>query len=328
LQEKVLGKRISVFLAGDLHHYRRHEDAEGRQKITAGGGGAFMHPTHAPPARVLRDGYSLKACFPDEATSRKLARKSLLLPLHSPGFGLVTGVLYVLLALAAYTDVGKLGLSQWTEVLAAVANSTVTRPWTLVLGLGTLGALVTAADAAFGKWRTLAGALHGLGHLVVALLVAWGASYGVVTGLGICPQLAADGMHCTDGWLHLAARFFLCLGFVFGGGFLLGPFVTGLYLWLSVNGFGAHSNEAFGALSLPDWKNFLRLRFEPDGGLTIYPVGLERVPRRWKESGAGRDAPRYEPDDPKATEPVLIEEPLRLATVAGLGQSEDSEAAA
>ena len=68
-----------------------------------------------------------------------------------------------------------------------------------------------------------------------------------------------------------------------------------------------------------------RLRFEPDGGLTIYPVGLERVPRRWKESHAGRDAPRYEPDDPKATEPVLIEEPLRLHTVAGLGQSSDSE---
>ncbi|HEX8702148.1 MAG TPA: metallophosphoesterase, partial [Myxococcaceae bacterium] len=36
LQEKVLGKRISIFIAGDLHHYRRHADPEGRQKITAG----------------------------------------------------------------------------------------------------------------------------------------------------------------------------------------------------------------------------------------------------------------------------------------------------
>ncbi|RKH37705.1 hypothetical protein D7V93_41800, partial [Corallococcus llansteffanensis] len=38
LEQKVLGKKVSVFLAGDLHHYRRHEDAEGRQKIVAGGG--------------------------------------------------------------------------------------------------------------------------------------------------------------------------------------------------------------------------------------------------------------------------------------------------
>ena len=45
--EKRLGKEIAVFIAGDLHHYRRHEAQDkSTQKITAGGGGAFLHPTH------------------------------------------------------------------------------------------------------------------------------------------------------------------------------------------------------------------------------------------------------------------------------------------
>ena len=54
LREEVFAKRgidVKVYLTGDLHHYRRHEEtresagaAEPVQKITAGGGGAFLHP--------------------------------------------------------------------------------------------------------------------------------------------------------------------------------------------------------------------------------------------------------------------------------------------
>ncbi len=312
LQEKVLGRRISVFLAGDLHHYRRHEDAAGRQKITAGGGGAFLHPTHAPAAHVLRDGYRIQKSFPDERTSRKLARKNLLLIRYSPLFGLMTGALYLLLALAAYAEVGSLGLSRLPQVVLAVANSMVSRPWTLVLGLGTIGGLIGFADSHFGKWRALAGTLHGLGHILGAFFTAWGATYLAVSGLGICPELTPDGLNCTAGWAHLAGKFLLSSGLTFLGGFLVGPFVMGLYLWLSVNFFGAHSNEAFISLALPDWKNFLRLHINEDGHLTVYPVGIERVPRKWKQTHAGPYAPAYEPDDARATPPVLIEPPIRV----------------
>ncbi len=38
---------VKLYLAGDLHHYRRFATDDGQnQKITAGGGGAFLHPTH------------------------------------------------------------------------------------------------------------------------------------------------------------------------------------------------------------------------------------------------------------------------------------------
>jgi hypothetical protein len=312
LQEKVLGKRISVFIAGDLHHYRRHADAEGRQKITAGGGGAFLHPTHAPPAPVLHDGYTLKQSFPDEQTSRRLALKNLLLIRYSPLFGLMTGALYLLLALAAYAEVGHLGLSRLPEVLSAVGHSMVSRPWTLVLGLGTIGGMIGFADVAFGRWRWLAGTLHGVAHIAAAFLCAWAGTYLTVSVLGICPELTPDGIRCVAGWPHLAGKFLLNTSLTFLGGFLVGPFVMGLYLWVSVNGFMAHSNEAFISLALPDWKNFLRLRIDPDGRLTLYPVGVERVPRKWRQTQAGPHAPAYAPDDPNATEPVLIEEPIRI----------------
>ncbi|MDY7230106.1 metallophosphoesterase [Hyalangium rubrum] len=312
LQEKVLGKRISVFIAGDLHHYRRHANPEGRQKITAGGGGAFLHPTHAPAAKTLLDDYTVQTSFPDEKTSRKLARKNLMLIRYSPLLGLITGGLYLLLALAAYAEVGHLGLSRFPEVLSAVGHSMVSRPWTLVVGMGTIASLGAFADVAFGRLRWWMGSLHGLAHIVTAFFCAWAATYFTVSVLGLCPELMPDGMRCVGGWPHLAGKFLLSSVLTFLGGFLVGPFVLGTYLWVSVNGFRAHSNEAFGSLAVPDWKNFLRLRIGPDGALTIYPVGVERVPRKWKPTHAGPYAPAYESDDPKATAPVLIEPPIRI----------------
>lgn len=312
LQEKVLGKRISVFIAGDLHHYRRHEDPEGRQKITAGGGGAFLHPTHAPAAKVLLEDYVEKKAFPDEKTSRRLARRNLLLMRHSPLFGLMSGTMYLLLALGAYAEVGQLGLSRFLEVISKVGYAMVMRPLSLVLGVATLAAFVGFADVAFGRWRTVAGVLHAMAHMTAAFLCAWGATYLTVSVLGICPEMAADGMTCTGGWLHQAGKFLMDTVLTFSFGFLVGPFVTGFYLWVSVNGFLAHYNEAFGSLAIPDWKNFLRLRIDPDGSLTVFPVGVERVPRQWKKTHAGPYAPAFEPDDPRATEPFLIEPPLRI----------------
>ncbi len=319
LQEKVFGRRISLFLAGDLHHYRRHEDPEGKQKIIAGGGGAFLHPTHAPAARRLRDGYVHKTSFPDEQTSQKLAWQNLLLIRHSPLFGLMTGALYLLLALATYTEIGGYGLTQLPQVLSAVASSVVTRPWSFTLGLATLGGLMGFADKAFGRWRWLAGGLHGLAHVTAAFLVAWGGMYFTANGLGICQEilpgntiLVPGATLCAAGWMHVWAKFFLGAFFTFLGGFLVGPFIMGLYLMVSVNGFKAHSNEAFISLAIADWKNFLRLRIDKDGQLTVFPVGLERVPRQWKATHAGPYAPAYEPDDPRATPPELIEPPVRV----------------
>jgi hypothetical protein len=70
LEEKVFRRKARVFLTGDLHFYKRHADADGVQKITSGGGGAFLHPTRPRPdcyATVSRNARSIRTNAPPRA---------------------------------------------------------------------------------------------------------------------------------------------------------------------------------------------------------------------------------------------------------------------
>ena len=67
---------VPLLLAGDLHHYRRHSRgpdvvataAGTRHLVTAGGGGAFLHPTHTRPR-------GLRCCYQGERSLRRLRCK-------------------------------------------------------------------------------------------------------------------------------------------------------------------------------------------------------------------------------------------------------------
>jgi hypothetical protein len=89
-------------------------------------------------------------------------------------------------------------------------------------------------------------------------------------------------------------------------GGLVGGFMMGLYLLVSVQVFGRHSNEAFSSLRIMDYKQWLRLRISADGALSIYCIGLDRVPRRWRKQHRA-DAETYVADDPRASAPRLID---------------------
>ena len=65
----------------------------------------------------------------------------------------------------------------------------------------------------------------------------------------------------------------------------------GVYLLISLNVFGRHSEEAFSGLRIEDYKHFLRLHIDRTGALTIWPIKIERVPRRWRDR-AETDATR------------------------------------
>ena len=298
LQERVLQGRVQVFLAGDLHQYRRHVDTQGAQRIIAGGGGAFLHPTHAPAAPVLADGSPQVMSYPSAQVSRRLMWRNLLLARYSPFFGLITGALYLLLALFTRAQTGH--LTRFSDVVLHTLDAVVQRPSALALSLGTLLGLVAFGRFGYVRGGAIAGLLHGLAHLACAMGVAWGAE-----ALWLrAPLLLAAGP--TPTLAHFAQLALI----TFFGGFLVGPLLMGVYLLVSVNLFGAHMNEAAISLALPDWKNFLRLRIDPDGTLTLYPVGIARVPRRWRPTGAGPHAPAFEADDPRATPPALIEPPI------------------
>ena len=147
------------------------------------------------------------------------------------------------------------------------------------------------------KWyRWIAGTLHGFAHVLCVFLIGWFATYVSVRWFGLKfarpPQL-----------LSAAVIIFIL-------GWIVGSIVMGVYLVVSLNIFRRHANEAFSALASPDWKNFLRLRIDSNGGLTIFPIGIRRVARKWKRSNSAGAA--YAPDDPRATPPELIEQPIKL----------------
>ncbi len=273
--EKVLerqGARVVLYLAGDLHHYRRHENDGGIHKVTAGGGGAFLHATHSLGTDELPGGFRLKAAYPEPAKSRRLAWRNLLFAFINPKFGVVTGIIY---AFTAWS---------WAQG-----------------GLGRLlGAAVVCAgyvlftDTHWRSYRRVAGTLHGLVNVGLAVMLARAARH--------LPQFMEGEAMLRD--LAKAAV-------IFGGGWLLGSVVIGIYFLVSLNVFGRHSNEAFSALRIPDFKNFLRFHIDAEGRLTLFPMGIERVPRRWRrDEKADQYGPQLLPDDPRATAPRGIEPPV------------------
>jgi Calcineurin-like phosphoesterase len=303
LEEKVLKRGVTVFLAGDLHHYRRHEDEDGRQKITAGGGGAFLHPTHGANVCSLLETdlkgrtkvFTHRTSFPDCKTSRRLTWRNLFFAWLNPWFGILPAILYLLTAWIVMAEIGRLGLNQFWTALCITLETVFNSPAGVFWALAIFGGFLLFTDTHSLSYRRIAGPLHGIAHLAAAFFIGWGASYLAVTILSLpfrsLRQLVVSGL-----------VILVC-------GYLAGSTIMGIYLLISLNGFGRHANEAFSALHIPDWKNFLRLRIDVDGRLTIFPVGIRHVSRKWAKS-ASDSGPRMLPDDPAASAPALIEAPV------------------
>ena len=294
--ERKFGGKVAVFLAGDLHHYRRHEDPQGRQKITAGGGGAFLHPTHGPDVSTLANGFEFKKSFPDPKTSRSLARRNLLFPFLNSRFGAVTGVLYMLAAWSIMVNLPPSGLGQFREALSVAFKAALSSPVAAFWVVAVFLAFWLFTDTHSPRYRFVAGTVHGLAHLLAAFLIGWGA-----TRLTVALGFPFGDTH----------QLLLSGAFILIAGWFVGSFVMGIYLLVSINVFGRHSEEAFSSLAIEDWKNFLRMRIDAQGNLTLYPVGIRRVPRKWKARDGG-GGPEMVAADPKATGPELIESPVLI----------------
>jgi hypothetical protein len=137
------------------------------------------------------------------------------------------------------------------------------------------------------------GGLHFLAHWIA------------IFGLGVLS--AATSRVLPAEWV--VSRFGYETVFMFVGGWIVGSLIMGLYLLVSLNVFGRHSEEAFSSMRIEDFKHFLRLHVASDGTLTIYPIKIERVPRRWRDRRAGDATPsRVVPDEPFRVE--LVEAPI------------------
>ncbi len=315
LREEVFARRgidVKVYLAGDLHHYRRHEEtpesagaAAPVQKITAGGGGAFLHPTHEDDFSHLREQaitddvrsrtFGVRATYPSTAQSARLAWGNLLFPLRNPRFGIVPATVYLMTAwLVGAAAAGIAPITPW-QALGVTVDAFATHPGLALWCGGIVLGFLAFTDTHSRLYRVLGGLAHAAAHFTAMFYLGWGAL-----------DIAGRVFH-TGGVLRAA----LAGAGTFAGGWLAGSIIMGIYLLVSVNVFGRHSEEAFSGLRIEDFKHFLRLHVAADGRLTIWPLKIERVPRRWRPRTDGdKTMSRVVPDQPLVVE--LIEPPIRV----------------
>jgi hypothetical protein len=296
------GAQVRVMLAGDQHHYARYHHPE-RELITCGGGGAYLTATHTirerltvPPRESIvrraspRRDYDLAARFPSKSRSRWMSWGIFgRLPLRNPGFAAVVGGIHTLLMLA----VAGAHL-QMTEVEERLVTIPLIAMILLVLG-GTVGFAYTPTGGPKTTRHFLAGLLHGVAHVGFGAAGAWA-----------WLQLP---FHDWTWPLPLLAAAVLYLP-VAG---LVASQVIALYLLLG-SPFGINVNELFAAQGIEDGKSFLRLHIDREGVLTIYPVGVDRVCRRWRtDPDATRpDASWIVPARPGVPHATLAEPPITI----------------
>ena len=285
-EEQVLRRKVAVFLTGDLHHYRRHQNADGVQKIVSGGGGAFLHPTHTPQTQTLRDGFEERACYPDRQTSAALTWRNLLFPILNPRYMWIPATLYAISAWLASASLDANEVVTLPGALQAAVNGAIRDPLNGLWLLMFIAAFVVFTDTHVRWYRIFGGVSHALSHLLAAFALGW---------LAIL---------LTTRWLALEfgsiAQMLLSGLITFVGGGAVGALVLGAYLFLSLRIFGRHATEAFSSLRIQDYKQWLRLRIDAAGALSLFAIGIDRVPRKWSEQNQAMD--------PRATRPRLIEQ--------------------
>ncbi|HET8947313.1 MAG TPA: hypothetical protein VFQ07_10045, partial [Candidatus Polarisedimenticolia bacterium] len=323
-------QKVVVTLAGDLHHYRHHAAADGTRKITAGGGGAFLYPTHfgrlsrrnvqrlddarledgqrddaiAAPSRAGGRAYELQSEYPPAKVSRRLCWRNLLFPALNFSFGLFTAALYFLLcwSVRAPLETIPFAAGHLGEALESAARATVASPTGTFVVLGAVAGMILFTDVHSRWYRYVGGGLHGVAHLFASFLIGWATAH------------ACHIRHPLEE--NSPWNLMLGTGMSFGLAWVAGSVIMGLYLLVSLNLFGFHRNEAFSALRCEDWKNFLKLHIDRRGDLTIYAIGIDRVPRRWAPVGSpGPGKPEMVPrhDGDARCIPHLIDPPIGVA---------------
>ncbi len=301
------GANVRVMLSGDKHHYTRYEEENGTaQRITCGLGGAYLAGTHKVPEKLVLPpdesrvrapsdpaNYDLRGRYPRRTTSEWLAAGIFRLPWRNPGFWALTGIVQTIMTLAVLFGLAELEQRSVFSQLAAWSPAAIVAV-ILILG-GVAFARIDLPRA--GKTNVFAGILHAAAHL--ALSVGW-----ALTVRWLYRDVLPDGT--TADWVIsaiVAVGTPLVIGFVDAE-------VVAVYL-LIVNRFGINTNEVFAGQSLEDHKGFLRLHIDTQGTLTIHPITVPRVCRRWEANPTGAPTdPWLRPQEP--LDPQLIEDPIRV----------------
>jgi hypothetical protein len=316
--------KVCAIIAGDAHHYTRYRGAEnGLNLITAGGGGAYLSPTHNLPDVIAvpwggqkhefslrqkteggpgkKPGMTEPSLFPDRSRSRALSWLLLLFPFHNRAFSFLgLGIVYWVLTwafLSATVTGGSYGGSGNPQVSNVFRHPelypNVGRGVWLLMEAAMGSILLSFFGLVF--FAALYTYVRSSRHLVrfIASFLHWSAHIAAMAALAAI--LTRFNMRLETLWREafsfgdagtVVGFFFYPVEMIVLGG-AIGGVIWGIYLFINCRLFHLHMDDAFSALSLRQDKHFLRMKIEPDQ-LTIYPIGLKHVPSRlgWRERTA------------------------------------------
>ena len=295
------GAQVLLYLKSGKHYYSRYEQQDGlRHHIESGGGGAFLHPTHNLPERVDLPGpdgpteYRRAGTYPSASVSKRLRKRIWLMPAYNLPLAAVFGTVQVVLVFMLGLNLDDRHVSLSLDGLLRAMWESPTAFLLSLLVLASLVGMVRFAHDASGIGRVLLGLAHS------TLQVA------SVSGVILAASYLSSGGGLKGVWSLLAF-----LGLVWLLGSVSGMMGMAGYLW--VTGYlGLHGTEAYAPLHHQDLKHFLRLHIQADGALTIYPIGVDRVGRKWTlRPAAPAYTPWFAPEGPEP-EPHLIEQPIPI----------------
>ncbi len=296
------GAQLLLYLKSGKHYYSRYEEQDGpRHHIESGGGGAFLHPTHNLAPRTDFPGpdgpapYRQARTYPSPAFSKRLRKRIWLMPAYNIPLAAVFATVQVLLTFMLGLHLEDRHVSLGIDDLLRAMWESPTAFLLSLLVLASLVGMVRFAHDASGVGRVLLGLAH--------------SSLQVTSVAGV--MMAASHLSSAFGAEGGASSLLAFLGFVWLLGGVSGMMGMAFYLW-ATGYIGLHGTEAYAPLHHQDQKHFLRLHIQPDGVLTLYPIGIERVGRKWILCpDAPVDAPWFAPDGPEPA-PHLIEAPIRI----------------
>ena len=239
--------------------------------------------TSRPRARRFTGVAKMIACYPSRRRSAALTLKNLAFPLRNWKFSLVIGALYWIMTWQYHLVVKTTGdLAPLNEPIKAVDYETINSVSNQML----LFLPDVAAESIFfcvmliGLWAGLiwyvsvsekrnplfkilvrggVGSMHALAHLKAMFLLSL-----------LCIAFNKEIVDRANVGALYAVEIVLL-------GALVGGFIFGAYWVLTGLLARMHTGDAFGALGIRDYKNFVRMKFE-EQKLTIYPIGVARLP--------------------------------------------------
>ncbi len=292
---KETGHKIKVFVAGDLHTYGRWaSDDNDTQYFVAGGGGAYLYPSHdLPEVLKLRrhDGSGeeeieteIKSRFPSVFKSRMRSLWGLTFPFKNIRFTLFLGFFYLFFAWIVQSASKFQQLSEASTLLdnlkdhgyfwqgfkdssLSILETLKHAPASVCILLLMIFGFYAFASSTSRVTKIVMGLVHSMLHLG---LLVWSISAFATANL---VDLGLE----LDSWRQIAlfsAEMFLV------GGLLGGGVIMAVYLVASNIFWGAHTNEVFLGQRSTAFKNFLRFKIDKaSGDLSIFPVGIPSVPK-------------------------------------------------